>query len=129
MSVSVDAIKGKQITSVDTTIDTYENVVFVNSNYENVSAFISTSPPLNNGDTVVISGLSTDSIVNLNGSHIIGFETARTILYQEVPNSSTTGVVTDLYVSKITNQISVVSSIGIGTEKLLVLNTFKENNI
>ena len=129
LSVSVDAIKGKQITSVDTTIDTYENVVFVNSNYENVSAFISTSPPLNNGDTVVISGLSTDSIVNLNGSHIIGFETARTILYQEVPNSSTTGVVTDLYVSKIPDPISVGSSIGIGTEKLLVLNTFKENNI
>ena len=46
LSVSVDSIKGKQITSVDTTIDTYENVVFVNSNYDNVSAFISTSPCL-----------------------------------------------------------------------------------
>ena len=129
LSVSVDSVKGKQITSIDTTIETYENVVFVNNNYDNVSAFISTSPPLNNGDTVVISGLSTDGIVTLNGSHIIGFETARTILYQEVPNSSTTGVVTDLYVSKIPDPISVGSSIGIGTEKLLVLNTFKENNI
>ena len=41
----------------------------------------------------------------------------------------TTGIVTDIYVSKIPNQISVGSSIGIGTEKLLVLNKFEENNI
>ena len=66
LSVSVDSIKGKQITSIDTTIDTYENVVFVNSNYECICIYLNITP-LNNGDTVVISGLSTDSIVNLNG--------------------------------------------------------------
>ena len=50
-------------------------------------------------------------------------------VYQEIPNSSTTGIVTDIYVQNIPSLISVGSSIGIGTEKLLVLNTFNENNI
>ena len=49
LSVSVDRIKSKEITSIDTTVDTFENVVLL-INYNNVSAFISTSPSLNNGD-------------------------------------------------------------------------------
>ena len=59
LSVSVDRLKGKDITSIETTIDTYEDVVFVQDKNIEISAFISTSPPLNNGDRVIISGLST----------------------------------------------------------------------
>ena len=129
LSVTVDSVKGKDITSIDTTINTFNNVVFVNNKDGEVSAFISTSPSLNDGDNIVISGLSTTAVVNLPGSHNIGVKTARTTLYQQVPNSATTGVVTDIYVSQIPSLISVGSSIGIGTEKLLVLNTFNQNNI
>ena len=60
---------------------------------------------------------------------MLGINTAHTIVYQEIPNSATTGVVTDIYVTTIPEYISVGSSIGIGTEKLLVLNTFNQNNI
>ena len=129
LSVTVDSVKGREITSIDTTINTFNNVVFVNNEDGEVSAFISTSPSLSDGDNVVISGLSTTAVVNLPGSHNIGVKTARTTLYQQVPNSATTGVVTDIYVSQIPSLISVGSSIGIGTEKLLVLNTFNQNNI
>ena len=94
-----------------------------------ISAFISTSPSLNNNDNVVISGLSTTSVSKLNQTFTIGIDTARTIVYQEIPNSSTTGIVTDIYVTNIPSQISVGSSIGIGTEKLLVLNKFEQNKI
>ena len=129
LSVTVDSVKGREITSIDTTINTFNNVVFVNNEDGEVSAFISTSPSLSDGDNVVISGLSTTAVVNLPGSHNIGVKTARTTLYQQVSNSATTGVVTDIYVSQIPSLISVGSSIGIGTEKLLVLNTFNQNNI
>ena len=129
LSVSVDRLKGKDITSIETTIDTYEDVVFIQDKNIEISAFISTSPPLNNGDRVIISGLSTDSAAGLNNSFNVAISTARTLLYQEIPNSATTGVVTDIYVSNIPSLISVGSSIGIGTEKLLVLNTFDSNNI
>ena len=129
LSVSVDSIKGKTINSIDTTINSYENVVFFKNESGEISASISTAPSLNNGDRVVISGLSTTLLPDLNGSFIIGIETARSIVYQEIPNSTTTGIVTDIYLSKIPSNISVGSSIGIGTEKLLVLNTFNQNNI
>ena len=129
LSVSVDSVLGKEITSIDTTIDTYENVVFIENELEQISAFISTSPSLNNGDNVVISGLSTTQIPELVGSFNIGIETTKTVVYKEIPNSATTGVVTDIYVSNIPSLISIGSSIGIGTEKLKVLNTFDQNNI
>ena len=129
LSVSVERIKGKDITSINTTVDTFENVVFVKNESKGISAFISTSPSLNNNDNVVISGLSTTSVSKLNQTFTIGIDTARTIVYQEIPNSSTTGIVTDIYVTNIPSQISVGSSIGIGTEKLLVLNKFEQNKI
>ncbi len=129
LNVVVDSLKGKNITSLDTTVDTFNDVVLFENNKGNISAFISTSPSLNNGDRVVISGINTTIIDYVNGSQILGIETARSIVYQEIPNSTTTGIVTDIYLSKIPDQISVGSSIGIGTEKLLVLNKFGSNNI
>ena len=129
LSVSVKSIKGKDITSIETTVDTFENVVFVKNNFDEISAFISTSPTLNNNDRVVISGLSSTTVPQLNGTFLVGLNTASSLVYQEIPSSSTSGIVTDIYVSKIPDNISVGSSIGIGTEKLLVLNTFKPNNI
>ena len=129
LSVSVKSLQGKSVESVVTTVDTYENVVFVWRDSEHVSAYISTAPSLNGGDNVVVSGLSTSLIKGLAGSHQIGIDTAQTVVYQEIPNSSTTGIVTDIYVSHIPTHVSVGSSVGIGTEKLLVLNTFNENNI
>ena len=129
LSVSVNSITGKDITSVNTTVDTYDNTVFVWTSPDTVSAFISTAPSLNDNDNVIVSGLSTTSIEGLSGSHQIGISTASTVVYKEIPNSSTTGIVTDIYVSNIPTGIGAGSSIGIGTEKLLVLNTFNSNNI
>ena len=129
LSVSVNSILGKNVTSVETTIDSYQNTVFVSKDSNTVSAFISTAPSLNDGDIINISGLSTTSISGLVGSHKLGISTASTIVYQEIPNSSSSGIVTDIYVTNIPDQISVGSSIGIGTEKLLVLNRFTTNNI
>ena len=129
LSVTVNSITGKEITSIDTTIDNFENTVFLWRNNDTVSAFISTAPTLNDGDNIKISGLSTTGIKGLSGNHVIGITTASAIVYQEIPNSATTGIVTDIYVSNIPPAISIGSSIGIGTEKLLVLNTFDSNNI
>ena len=49
--------------------------------------------------------------------------------YKELGANGTAGVVTDIYVSKIPDVVSAGSSIGIGTESLLVLNTFNERGI
>ena len=129
LSVSVNDISGKDIISINTNIDTFDNTIFIRKDPNFVSAYISTAPSLNDGDNIIISGLSTTSIKGLSGNHKIGIDTSQTIVYKEIPNSSTTGVVTDIYVTNIPENISIGSSIGIGTEKLLVLNTFNDNNI
>ena len=128
LSVSVNSVLGKKIESINTTVDTFD-AVFVWRDPTHVAAYIGTAPSLNAHDNVVISGLSTTAIKGLVGSHKIGINTAQTIIYQEVPNVATTGIVTDIYVTNIPEHISVGSTIGIGTEVLSVLNTFNQNNV
>ena len=61
LSVSVRSISGKNIESINTTVDTY-NATFIWRDPSHVAAYISTAPSLNAHDNVVISGLSTTSI-------------------------------------------------------------------
>ena len=128
LSAYVNSLTGKDITSVQTTVDGYSNVIFIWDNPNQVSAYISTSHSLLNGDGVVVSGLST-SIKSLTGSYTIGVNTVRTVVYKEIASNATAGVVTDIYLSNIPNSISIGSSIGIGTERLFVLNRFTDKNI
>ena len=128
LSVSVNRLSGKIIESINTTVDTFD-ATFVWRDPSHVAAYISTAPNLNAHDNVVISGLSTTEIKGLAGSHKIGINTAQTVVYQEVPNVASTGIVTDIYVTNIPDHISVGSTIGIGTEVLSVLNTFNQNNV
>ena len=128
LSVSVNRVSGKTIESINTTVDTFD-ATFVWRDPTHVAAYISTAPNLNAHDNVVISGLSTTEIKGLAGSHKIGINTAQTVVYQEVPNVASTGIVTDIYVTNIPDHISVGSTIGIGTEVLSVLNTFNQNNV
>ena len=128
LSAYVSSLTGKDITSIQTTVEGYNNVIFIWDNPNQVSAYISTSHSLLSGDGVVISGLST-SIKSLTGSHIIGVNTVRTVVYKEISSNATAGVVTDIYLSNIPSSISIGSSIGIGTERLFVLNKFTDKNI
>ena len=128
LSAFVKTLTGKEVTSLQTTLQQYNDVVFIWNNANQISAYISTSHTLNDADNVVVSGLST-SIRSLTGSHIAGVSTVRTVVYKEIASNSTAGVVTDIYVSSIPDSISIGSSIGIGTERLLVLNRFADKNI
>ena len=58
-------LKENTINSIDTTINSYENVVFFKNENGEISAFISTAPSLNNGDRVVISGIKHNIITRL----------------------------------------------------------------
>ncbi len=129
LSVAVTGIEGKEITSIQTTVDNYEDAVFIWKDSNTVSAYIATAPSLNTEDNVVVSGLTTTAIKGLTGNHILGIGTARTYVYKEIPASSAGIAVTDIYVTTMPDQISVGSSIKIGTEKLQVLNTFDVHKV
>ena len=127
VNAEIGRVTGKPIIDINTVVDTYQDVVFVWDSPTQISGHISTSHTFNENDQVAISGVST-YVKNLTKSHKIGIETARTVLYQEIPANNTSGIVTDIFVSTIPKNISVGSSIGIGTEKFLVLKKFEDKS-
>jgi len=133
ISASVSKLNGKEIFKIDTSYESISNVTFIQKNQNVVSVFVPTSHELSIGNNLEISGLTTD-ISSLDGTPLFGnkivsnIPSESTVLYKELPDNSNVGVVTDIFVYQ-TNIISVGSSIGIGTEKLLVLNKFDERNV
>ena len=109
-SAFVSEVKGKDIVSLNTTVQTYEDVVYVRENDSEVSAFISTSHTLSNNDTIAVSGLST-SVPKLTDSHKIGVSSERVVLYKELGANATAGVVTDIYVSKIPDVVCLQEAV------------------
>jgi len=133
ISASVSKLDGKPIFNVDTSFEALNNVIFTHKSQNIVSVFVPNTHQLSVGNNLEISGLSTDISsldgLPLSGNKIVsGITSESTVLYKEVSSNATAGVITDIYVYQ-TNVISVGSSIGIGTEKLLVLNKFDDRNI
>ena len=127
-SAAISKIEGRDIENITVGVTTYRDVVFVSGGTGTVSGFISTSHNLNTRDVVVISGLTT-SIPKLTDSHRIGVSSESTVLYKGLGEASTAGIVTDIYLATVPPTVSAGSSIGIGTEKLLVLNAFNRRGI
>ena len=128
LNASVNTITGKSILNIQTSIDTYQDVVMVWDNPNQISGYISTSHTFLKNDNLTISGVST-SIKGLTKTHSIGITTDRTVLTKDVVANATAGIITDIYVSNVPPNVSAGSSIGIGTEKFLVLNTFDDRKV
>ena len=128
LSAGVYTLTGKDITNITTNIETYNDAVFVWKNANEVSAYISTSHLLFSNDDIVVSGLTTSAINSLTGSHTIGIQTDRTVLAKGMAVAAA-GIVTDVYVTSIPDSFVAGSFIGIGPEKLQILNTFTDRKI
>ena len=133
ISARVSEIEGKSISEINTSYELVENVTFFRKDDQTVSVFVPNTHQFELGNNLILSGLSTDikstSGVSLIGNHrISAISTESTVLYKQMSSNSVAGVVTDIFVYK-TDVISIGSSIGIGTEKLLVLNKFDDRNI
>ena len=124
----VSKIKGKNIENVQTSVTKYSNAIFSQKTGNKIEVLIDPQHAIENGDLVLISGFST-SLTELNGNHKVGVETYSSVLIKDVPPYSMAGLVTDIYVTRIPSQISIGSSISIGTETLSVLNKFEELNV
>ncbi|MAS48066.1 MAG: hypothetical protein CL557_11735 [Alphaproteobacteria bacterium] len=129
LSVAVNSISGVPITNIETIYEEYANVKLVWKNSNTVSASISTFHDLSTGNSIEISGISSD-LKSVTGSHTIGVNSESTLLYQQcIANPSSLGIVTDIVVGRTSDLISVGSSIGIGSERFFVLNKFEDRNI
>ena len=68
------------------------------------------------------------SIPGLSGIHKIDVSKHSSILVKEIP-ATTVGIITDIYVAEIPSNVSIGSSIKIGTEVMSILNKFNTNRI
>ncbi len=123
----VSSIEGKDISKIDTSVETYENSIFTYSNGEEVKVTIKPYHNLSNNDFVVISGFSTN-LSKLNNSYKIGVSSYYSNVLKDIP-SSTSGLTTEIYITQLPTKVSVGSSIKIDNEILSVLEVYKNLNI
>jgi hypothetical protein len=119
----VSEIKGKQINDINTTIQSYNDSLITWVNGNTVRVYIAPYHEFLNRDNINISGLS-DQVSNLNGSYQIGLTTYSTILDKQIPAYASTGIVTDVYLTSIPQNVAVGSSFKIDNEIFSVLNVY-----
>jgi hypothetical protein len=124
--VKVSEISGKEVSSIDTELISYPNSVlsWEDKNYIRVNVF--PYHEYNVDDIITISGLSTDSL-KINDTYKVKFDTINSTLFESIGDYSTTGIVTDIYLSYIPENVSVGNSIRIDDELFKILdfyNTF-----
>ena len=128
-SAIVNSVKGKDIVNIETTSEVYNNALVLRKNLNQLEVKVSPYHDLLDGDIVEITGVSTTAIKNLSGSHRIGVTSNYSSLVFDVSSNATVGVVTDIYVSPFPSNISIGSTVGIGSETLSVINVFGDQNI
>ena len=128
LDVSVASVKGKSVVELNTNSTEYLNSIFTWESTSRVKISILPNHDLLNLDYVIISGFSTNLSV-LNGTHQITVPSYANGRCLSTITSASVGFTTEIYVSPIPEQVSVGSSINIGTETLKVLEVFKNQNI
>ena len=123
ISAEISEITGRDIVDVNTTVNSYTNSLIEWQGGNQVKVYISPYHVFKNRDNINISGLSTQ-VSNLNGSYEIGLTTYTTILDKNIPNFASTGIVTDIYLTSIPENISIGSSIQIENEVFSILNIY-----
>jgi len=127
LSARVSSLQGKEIQTVITTTETYDNSIITWNNQNELKVTILPSHNFRDGDYVTLTGFST-AFTGIDGFYKIGITSEYSTVVRDIPQAASIGS-TEIYVSQIPNSISVGSSIGIGTEILKVLNIFENKNI
>ena len=122
----ISSIEGKNINDITTTLETYNNSIFV-WDKDKIEVYIEPFHQLSSGDFVIISGFSTSILSELNESYRITVPVSNNIgLTTEIQAS---GESLEIYVTNVPSSILPGTNIGIGTETLEVLNVFSDKNI
>jgi hypothetical protein len=128
ISAEVSRITGRDIVNINTAVDSYNNSIIEWKGGNQVKVYIAPYHNFKNEDNINISGLSTQVSV-LNGSYKIGLTTYTTILDKDIPNFASTGIVTDIYLTSIPENISIGSSIQIENEIFSIVNVYSNFGI
>ena len=128
LSAIISSLKGKEVSQVNSTSSSYLNSIFTWKSEDEVEVSILPNHTLSSSDYVNISGFSTN-LSKINGFYKIQVPSYNDGRCLSTITSSTAGFTTEIYVSPIPEQISIGSSITIGTETLKILDIFRNENI
>ena len=119
VDVEISEIIGKDINSIQTT-DTVVNNISFKVEGNSVTGFTTVPHGLLNLDVVEISGISSASYKNIEGSRVVGVNTVNTTLAVSIANTATTGLTTliELSESTLTRKFTKNDVITIGTENV-----------
>jgi hypothetical protein len=129
LKVIVSEVGGKNITNLNTSIEKYSNSVVSWKNESTLEFKIEPYHNLIDGDYVSVTGIATSPLKNITSLNKIGIVSFTTILSKDIPSNSTTGLATDVYVNNIPSDVSIGSSVKIGSEITSLLNIFPEQKI
>tara|TARA_B100001057_G_scaffold298143_1_gene298356 strand:+ start:2300 stop:15613 length:13314 start_codon:yes stop_codon:yes gene_type:complete len=134
-SAEVSELVGLGVSSIETKLDRFEDLIFTWFDEKTVTAGISTYIELNDKDYVFVSGLST-SIQNLTDSFSIGVSTSLVALGKSMNFVANGNVaIEDIFVNKLPDNILTGNSVRIGSgntsnvEVVTVLNVYDQQKI
>jgi len=121
----VKSVKGVGINSVTSDVLTYNNSVITKLDNKTLKITPPDNHNLNNKDQVIISGL-TSSLTAVNSTYTVGVSSLTAVSISTISAGTAT---TEIYISKLPENVSVGNSIGIGTETLKILNIYAGDKI
>jgi len=127
LSGKVVSIKGKTIDKVSTASSIYQNAIFTWDGNKGTKVTVLPNHNWKTGDNIIVSGLST-TLSDLNGPYKIGVTSITSTLIRPMTPASV-GVVTEIYISNIPNNISIGSSVKVESELVKLLNVYEDEKI
>ena len=126
----ISSVEGKDITTIETSVENFPTATFTYVNDEKVQVTILPQHSLRNNDDIIISGFST-YLTELNGFHKIGITSYYSNLISPIVGSDASpgAATTEIYVNHIPTDVSIGSSVGIGSETAKLLDVYRNFNI
>ena len=128
-SSKVTKIGGKKLVKITSSTTKKENVTFeVLNDKKTIVARTPAPHDFKNGDFVSVSGISSQSIINLDGVYNIGVNTSMFKLATGIGSTGSTGIVTFISINGDPSVLQSDDVIGISTEQLYVVNVDEFNS-
>jgi len=128
-SARVKKIKGKDIIKLNSSTTRKEGVTFeVLRDKKSILARTPQPHNFKNSDYIRVSGISSQSIINLDGVYTIGVQTSVFKVASAIGNTSVTGIVTYIPINGDIKILQPDDVIGISTEQLFVVNIDEFNS-
>jgi len=129
VSAQISRINGKNISNLTIGVTTFDDVIFYlkETSSNNIVGITSSIHNFTDGDKIIISGISTITLSQLEGTKTIFVNQNTTGLTTDIQNVSATGISTFIEVKDIFG-FQVNDSIGIGSESMIITGIVPEKS-